>query len=930
MTYRNIITLIILGTLLLATLVTAQEQSTLDKIRQQQALQGGTLLGKVSDEKTGEDLIGANVFIVNTKLGISTDIDAKFQIKKIPEGTYDVRVSFLGYETKVISGVEFKNAEQKILNISLSEDQGIQQQEVVISATAIKSGEGAILAERKKAASIGDGISSEQMKKAPDATSGDALKRVTGITLVDNKFVFVRGVTDRYNQTTLNGASVTSTSVDKKSFSFDMLPSSLLENMNVAKTATPDLPGDFTGGLVQLNTLDFPEKRTVKFVYTGSYNSITTFESFNRTQGGGKDWFGADDGIRSFPNEIQSAAQLNQLGAKLPNTWAPRGSKAPMAQSFSISLADRYDIDEDQLGIVAAYSYRNNFQRTNFNFNDISSTFSQSFVHKQYSGSQDRFSVLWGGILDLSYKFADLHKITFKNNYNKTAEDKYIKTSGEDFDNDQYVRSYLSEWEERGMLSNQLGGEHKLPELLNMNIDWLLFFSEANTDQPDRKQVDYNLSRGYAKTDPFSVNTQPEYTKRAWASLYDRSLGEKVNIVIPVDNAKIKLGLLNEQKNRHYDIRYYSISPLASNFDLALYGIDSVFAQNNFGIGKFNYFDYTNPSDKYSAKQESFASYVMLDVPFSIAELNFRFAGGVRMEHSIQNVFTNGNFSSVAPVVSTIAKRDFLPSINFTYILNEVQNLRFAYSQTVNRPEFRELAGVQFYDFNKYEYVVGNLGLTRALARNYDIRYEIFPDAGDLMAVSYFYKNISHPIEEFRVVNAATYRSWKNASKATNFGWEFEIRKNLGFIQEYLRNFQLVANYTRIYSEVPYHEISGVSSFVDGVRQMQGQSPYTYNISLFFVEPDLGTSINILYNEYGSRIDAIGNTGVGDLNVMEHKRGTVDFSLTQPLSSLMNGLEAKYTVKNLNNQSAVFTHGANEYRNNITGISHSMQLSFNF
>lgn len=927
---NNIKYYILLVTILLSATAHSQEQIDLEKNRQQQSLAAGTIIGKITDEKSGEDLIGANVFIVDTKLGASTDIEGKYQIKKIPEGTYNIRISFLGYETKVISGVVLKYGEQIVINASIGEDQGIQQQEVVISATAIKSGEGAILAERKKASGIGDGISSEQMKKAPDANSGDALKRVTGVTLVDNKFIFVRGVTDRYNQTTLNGASVTSTSVDKKSFSFDMLPSNLLENMNIAKTATPDLPGDFTGGLVQLNTLDVPETRAIKLVMSGGYNSITTHQPFNRTQGGGKDWLGYDDGKRSFPDEVQSASQIGSLGTKLPNTWAPRNTKAPLAQSMSISIADRYDIDEDQLGIVAAYSYRNNFQRTNFNFNDIGSTFTQSVLHKKYSGTQDRYSILWGGILDLSYKFADLHKITIKNNYNKTAEDKYIRTKGIDIDNDQYVQSYLSEWEERGMFSSQLGGEHKLPELFNTNIDWMFFFSEANTDQPDRKQVDYNLSTGYPDTDPFTVSTQPEYTKRAWASLYDRSLGEKLNITIPVDDAKIKLGILNEVKNRHYDIRYYSISPLSSNFELGQYGIDSVFAQNNFGGNKFNYFDYTNPSDKYSAKQESFAAYTMLDLPFSIAEINFRFAGGVRMEHSIQNVFTNGNFSSIEPVVSTIAKRDFLPSINFSYIIDEMQNLRIAYSQTVNRPEFRELAGVQFYDFNKYEYVVGNLNLTRALARNYDIRYEIFPETGDLLAVSYFYKNISHPIEEFRIVNSATYRSWKNADKAKNFGWEFEIRKNFGFVAEYFRNIQLVANYTRIFSEVPYRENSGSTGVVEGIRQMQGQSPYTYNVSLFFVEPNIGTSINVLYNEYGSRIDAIGNAGVGDLNVIEYQRGTVDFSLTQPLSILIEGFEAKYTVKNLNNQPTIYTHGTEVYRFNITGITHSLQFSFNF
>ncbi len=903
----------------------SQEPSTLEKIRLQQSQQGATFTGKVTDAKSGEDLIGANVMIVNTKLGSSTDIEGKFQIKRVPEGIYDVRITFLGYETKLISGVEMKSGETTSLNVSLSEDEGLQQQEVVISASAIRSGEGAILAERKKASSIGDGISSEQMKKAPDATSGDALKRVTGVTLVDNKFVFVRGVTDRYNQTTLNGASVTSTSVDKKSFSFDMLPSNLIENMNVAKTATPDLPGDFTGGLVQLNTLDFPESRSVKFVYSGGVNSITTFEPFNRSQGGSNDWIGTDDGTRNIPDGVTPENAI-LIGTRARNTFAPKNVSAPMNQSMSISLADVYHFDEDQFGYLAALSYRNNFQRTNTNLNDYSgTTFNRNLV-----GTSDRFSVLWGGILDLSLKFADLHKVSLKNNYNKSGEDRYSLVRGADKNNAQLVRSYLNEWEERGMLSNQLGGEHKFPEMLNMNVDWLVYFSEARTQQPDRKQVDYNLSDGYPDTDPYSINTQ--LTARSWAGLYERSIGQKLNASVPFGGAKVKFGLLNEQKNRHYDVRYFQPTMPTASFELLQYEIDSVFAPENFGSGKYGYQEITKPSDRYSAKQELLALYTMIDAPFNVMDLNFRFSGGVRMENSLQEVYTNKARTIYEPSTSVIDKRDFLPSVNLTYMISEEQNFRVAYSHTVNRPEFREMANVFFYDFEKFEYVVGNDQLTRAYARNYDIRYEIFPDAGDLFAVSYFFKSISSPIEERRISGAggATERSWINASHATNAGYEIELRKHLGFFGDYFRFVQIVANYTRIKSEVPYRELSGQSGVVEGTRAMQGQSPYMYNVSLFFTEPTLGTSMNILYNEYGSRIDAIGQIGNGDFNVVEHKRGTVDFSLTQPMTMLVNGLEAKYTVKNLNNQPVVFTHGSNEYRRNISGITHALQFSFNF
>ena len=903
-----------------------QDQSALEKIRQQQAEAGGILVGKITDEKSGEDLIGANVFIVNTKLGSSTDIEGKFQIKKIMEGTYDVRISFLGYETKVISGVKLINAEQTVLNVSLSEDQGIQQQEVVISASAIKSSEGAILAERRKAASIGDGISSEQMKKAPDATSGDALKRVTGVSIVDNKFIFVRGVTDRYNQTTLNGASVTSTSVDKKSFSFDMLPSNLLENMNVAKTATPDLPGDFTGGLVQLNTLDFPETRLVKVVYSASLNSITSLEPFQGSQSGGSDWLGVDDGKRLLPLEEPS---LKQLESTLPNTWSASTKKAPLNQSMSISIGDKIDFDEHELGIISALSYRNSFAHSNINITDVSGTSTQ----RKLSGLSDKYSILWGAILDLSFKYGDLHKFSFKNNYNRAAEDKVNYLKGLDIYNDNRIRTYQIEWEQRSMYSGQLGGEHKFPELLDMHADWLGYFSQAYTDQPDRKQVVYTLPIPSDETvEPFLANPG----ERSWSNLYDKTTGQKFNVNLPFSSMKFKTGAMNERKYREYGIRYFQINhSLLSpdNYSYLTLPINDIYSMDHFGAGKFGLNEISKPSDRYSAEQKLFAYYLMADVPFTIADAQFRINGGVRVEHSIQNVFTKQSRTSDQPFVSNITNRDFLPSVNFTYLISEVQNLRLAFSKTVNRPEFREMANVYFYDFDKYEYVYGNTNLKRALVKNYDLRYEIFPEAGDLIAVSYFYKDIQNPIEELRTFSSYAERTWFNAEKGFNRGWEFEIRKNLRFVAEYLGNVQIVGNYTRIYSEVPFSENIGGSNapvFINGTRTMQGQSPYMYNVSLFFIEPEYGTSLNLLYNEYGSRIDAITDLRAGDGNIYEHKRGTVDFSVTQPLNAMLQGLEAKFTIKNLNNQDIVYTQSSVDQRRINIGMNYSLQFSFNF
>lgn len=895
-----------------------QEQSVMEKIRRQQAAQDGALTGKVRDEKSGEDLIGANVFIVNTKFGASTDIDGRYQIKRIAEGIYDVRISFLGYETKLISGVIITKGEPIILDVTLNEDQGIQQQEVVVSASAIKSGEGAVLAERKKAASIGDAISSEQMKKAPDATSGDVLKRVTGVTLVDNKFLFVRGVTDRYNQTMLNGASVPSTSVDKKSFSFDMLPSNLLDNMNVAKTASPDLPGDFTGGMVQVHTLDIPEKLSVKFVAGASLNSITTFKDFYRTQGGNTDVLGSDDGIRAFPDQKLSNGELAKT---LPNTWGSKLHKGPLAQSFSISIGDRIDFEEDQLGIIAALSYRNNYQHSDISIVE----YGNHQLRRRVSGASDKLNVLWGGIFDLSYKLGEDHKFGIKNNLNRSAEDKVYRITGYTSD-EEYIRSFQTEWEQRSMYSGQITGEHAFPEFSSLRLDWLAFYSDAKTEQPDRKELVYGVS--IHSSEPYAAKPG----ERSWGNIYEKNSGEKVNVVFAVPLGKIKAGIVNERRAKRFGMEFYQIqlsNPL--NSYLSVLPIDSIYSQENFDAGEFFLYPFTESSGAFSGTQDLFAYYTMVDIPFSVSDVHFRLTGGARVERSAQNVTTKQGRLGSSEIASQISNTDVLPSVNLVYIITENQNLRLAYSHTVNRPEFREMSDMSFYDFDRSEYVHGNANIKRALIRNYDLRYEIFLSYSDLFAFSYFYKSLTNPIEEFRTFTSYTERTWVNAEKATNYGWEFETRKNLGFLGEYFIGSQLVANYTRIISTIPYRENKGNSinpEVVEGERPMQGQSPYMYNISLFFTEPALGTSFNILYNEYGSRIDAIGDIRAGDGDVYEQKRGTVDLSITQPLTGLANGFEAKFSAKNLNNQPIVYTQGKEVQRKHNPGISYSLQFSY--
>jgi hypothetical protein len=381
--------------------------------------QTATLSGEVRDIQSGEELVGANVLIVGIGVGVSTGMDGKFTIRNVTPGTYSVRFSYIGYATHVVSAVELRPGANRTLDIRLKSEE-FQQEEVVVTAERILSTEASVLADRKKSATIGDAISAEQIRMAPDATSGDALKRVTGLTLVDDRFVFVRGVTDRYNGTALNGVAVSSTNteVDRKSFSFDLIPSSLLENTVVVKTATPDLPGDFSGGLVQVNTLGFPSSFLAKVSFSGGYSFTTTGESFLRSQGGDRDFLGLDDGIRSLPGGNLTPQQLVRT---LPNTWAPRRSTAPIATRFNLALGDRLVVGESgEFGYIGAIAYSRNFERNEFS---IAPTYIEGASPAyRFAGTRDTYSVLWSGLLDVSYKLGGLHTFSGKYSYNQAAQ----------------------------------------------------------------------------------------------------------------------------------------------------------------------------------------------------------------------------------------------------------------------------------------------------------------------------------------------------------------------------------------------------------------------------------------------------------------------------------------------------------------------------
>ena len=859
--------------------------------------QTGSIDGRIVDADTGEELIGASILVVGTTIGTATDLDGNYTLPSVRAGSVDLRISYMGYEAKVVTGVEVPDGGQVEINVSLrAEGTAFVIDDMVVSADRVLSTGLAILAERKKSAIIGDAISSEQIARSPDATSGDALKRVTGLTVADNKFVFVRGVTDRYNGTTLNGVSVTGTeaNVDKKSFAFDLIPANLLANTVVVKTATPDLPGDFSGGLVQVNTLEFPTERVTKLTLGLSYSPDSNMEDFISGQGGDTDWLGIDDGDR----DRREGRTYIDLARHLPNTWGIDRSQAPLNGSLNLALGDRYLIGDDEFGYIGALTYKNSYSSTGVRIAP-----SQYFEGIGYwtnydlEGTRYENSVLWGGLLNLHYKLSGKHKLSLKNNFNQSGTEKVSLMSGST-DLEPYAERQIIEWDQRRLWVTQLGGEHFFPGLGDLEVEWQGATSHSTASQPDRKYVD--------RSPNVYGDLLLKENYRTWSGLSEDATSFDLDLTRPFRRGKIKTGFGFERRQREFDAATWYTDPRNTTIpDSLLYlPVDSLFMASNYADTLFLFEPSTPFTGDYQAEQTLLSAYAMFDRHFTVLDRSFRFVGGARIEDVEQTIDTTVAEDDPTPLTTGVDKTDVLPSANLTYLLNDETNIRLAYSHSVNRPEFRELANVLYYDFDREQNVRGNDELSRALIRNYDLRVEYFPDIGDVLAASYFHKEMRHVIEETLISSPERFvRTWFNSQRGRNSGYELEVRKNLGFLGDPFAAFSLTGNYTRVWSEIEY-EAQGETR----TREMQGQAPWSLNLSLQYTNPRFGTVFNVLYNKIARRLDAVSSVDKRDEDVYEESRDILDLAVSQRFGDRWS---AKLTVKNALGEDRVYTMGPN-------------------
>ncbi|TGL54616.1 TonB-dependent receptor [Leptospira wolffii] len=923
----------------------------------------GTVSGQALDAQTAEPMFGVTAIIRSINKYGRTDVDGNYEIVGVPDGEYQIEFIMQGMETQkkkvtVVGGKARANVAMGVKKLET----------VVVEERALNDSESSLLKFQKKSAAVSDGISAQAIQKTPDSSAGDVIRRVTGITLVGGRFVFVRGLGERYSNTLLNNAPLPSTEPNKRIVPLDLFPSSLIKNIIVSKTFIPEEPAEFAGGTVKIDTKEYPEEFFVKVGFQTGYNNNTTFQNFKTYSGGGQDWLGISEGNRKKPDLVDSLpnAPFKEVGTgqygynagmitagslQFSNQWSPSQINAPMNTGYNFSIGNKFDLGgEKKFGTLFAITYNNDYQ-----FRDEYDTLNRAggianglpvggknvrlIPYYNYNQRWYVESVNWGTIFNNTFQISAGHRIHFKNFLSVNNDKEVLIYNGSNYAAGLDIGAQKLNYIMRNLFTSQLGGDHIIHMFgKDTKLDWRISHSEARRDQPDMRDTIYAVDP--AQIGKIAPNLQGGTlgSSQFWSNTIDVSKFAGLDYEIPFNQwdglqSKLKVGYSYLDRTRSFNAERYffrSAIPgqnlLGGSLPAPNYPLPPEVVYNPINRGAKGYYvdDATQPTDKYDAAQKLTSYYTQVDMP--IHRL-LRFVGGFRYENNFQAVKTTNPFDPNAEFfdrynyksylnsyeLSIIdptfrkpyainANQNILPSANFILSPNDKTNIRVSYTETLARPDFREMAPFQFFNILGGGIEVGNQFLTKTYIHNYDVRYEYYPKADEIIAIGVFDKQMSSPIEKVMEVDSQFRYTYTNAQSAYVRGVEFEARKSLDLISQRLERFSIGINTFFIKSEVTfndwiYYQLGTSTQKPTNIsRPLQGQSPYVYNVNLRYRFDEKGDhSITLLYNEFGPRINAVGGLGIPD--TYERPVGMIDATY---IVKFFEKLDIKISGKNLN------------------------------
>ncbi|MCY4159790.1 MAG: TonB-dependent receptor [Bacteroidetes bacterium] len=936
--------------------------------------QVGTISGIIVDGENGENLIGATAAIDGSTLGDATDLNGRYEFAAEP-GTYTMKFSYIGFSTVTVKNVVVVSGEITRLEIELLPE-AISYGEVIVAADVIEGSEAGLLRERARSVAVSDAISAEAISRSGSGDAAAAMSKVTGASVVGGRYVYIRGLGDRYANTTLNGSTLPSADPDRKAFQLDLFPAALLDNIVTLKTFTPDKPGDFSGGLVDVATKAFPESFTLQLSASLTYDDQSSrIDNFLSYPGSSTDWLGYDDGLRALPdvlenknpedqlpresdlrdlrrgvtNEIRAnrADSLNAFSRAFNGIMTPALTSTPVNHSFSAAAGGKMNLFGRPLGITGSltygrsYSYYDDgvFSQWRLVGGDVASTENLSSTTyfgpnpdldlitradpkeaPSFENIQSSDEVNWGTSATIAFQPRDNHEIvatvlrTQSGSSNSTSLGGFRDQTG----GTTFVTRTLS-YQERSLYSLQLRGEHILGPL---QIEWKTSLANNSQEEPDLRFFSgtQNVRESASKIDTtYSLgggNAPPP--QRYFRDLNEDSHGAVLDITIPFRQwsglaTRVKLGgrydfsergfrqrRFEYHEGREIDYRYFRGDAQAYFSDRNVGVLDTLHVGDIVAYNAGLYIQENSPArSNYDATRDITAGYLMLELPLT---RKLKIIGGARLEST---QITSESHDQTLPDslrVGELDNQDWLPSINVVYALSENMNFRLAATRTIARPTYRELAPFQSFNFVGGDVQEGNPLLTRTLISNYDVRWEMFARAGEIVALSAFYKIFKDPIERvLRNVGEGRFVSFQNVDHAKVFGAEVEARKRLSAWTSLpvLKNLSVGGNFSLVRSQVDIPEeemviIRASAPNASSSRSLEGQSPFLLNLSTSYENYTSGTVIGLYYTVFGDRLLSVTEGATPD--VFEKARNDLDVTISQDLPA---NLRLKISAKNL-------------------------------
>ena len=891
------------------------------------AAQTGTLAGTVVDADFGDPLIGVNVIVEGLgTTGAATDLDGRYRIPAVPTGTYTLAFSAVGFQTQRVTGVDVVPGEVTTIDLQMGEDTELLG-EVVVEARLVQNNEASLLAQRARAVAVSDAISAEAISRSGAGNAADAMAKVPGASVVGGKYLVVRGLSDRYLNTQLNGATLPSADPERNASPLDLFPSGLLDNIVTNKTFTADKPGDFTGGSVNLQTRSYPEQLTAQVSTSIGFNTETTLGSDLLRAQGGVDALGGSAEDLTMPSALEgvSAAEIDRADdatrAELTSAFNPAVSPqvASVAPNYglSVSVGNRGELAGRPLGFVFSVNYSRStsgflggdLREYDGSNNDGVISLSPIYALRTNGGEEE---VTLGGLANFTYQPSARSEIGLNLIYNRNGAAQAFSAQGDYFDGtlqtaDNVYRGQSLLYVERTLGSAQLRGDHALGTD-GHRLEWNTTVSRSSQNEPDYRIFQSEFAPGVTDTTYILRASAYESPRRFFRELGETGYNGSADYSFPIGSLsgepiKMKVGAYGNYRDRSFRERSfnYNLAGRPLLFDEAGGNPDVLVSPAFTTANRLFIGDDTDPSAPYDGELLVGAGYAMAD--FQALE-KLRVIAGGRIE------YTDLAISSVQPE-ATYATAGYstatpLGSVGLVYSVTDEMNARFSYGKTIARPTFREVAPYATFELRTGRTFIGNAALEQTDIHNADLRWEWFTRPGEILAVSGFYKRFQNPIENTQDPRAAnTQLTPANLGDADMFGLELEARRRLDFLPSLLANLELGGNLSLTHTEVEITEAEQSQRPPDaaGTRPLEGQSPYVGNFNVSYGDAEGRTNVGLFYNVFGRRLFAVSRGLVPDL--YEEPRSVLDLIVSQ---KLISGVSLKFSAKNLLDESYRLTY----------------------